>query len=321
MKEPRRILVIGGTRLLGLALVKRLISMKCDVTVISRHAERCPVGIECIMADRNLGISSLKGRKFSLTLDFIAYNEQGPREVFNALDPGVYILISSIWMVRILNHVKADDVISSMDPSCLSHLPAVTSAYLAGKMRAEAVVMAYRENNGTATVLRLPVFWGLAEHTGRLGFYLQRVSDGGSVICVDGGYNIAQIAWTEDLARVIASWLQHAQQRPIWEGIPDQGMKVCEIISHLAHGMGKTARLVNLSLEKLKKELPEYLESEPLWREKAVDITDSNIFKDQQDSSTSPSLWLRDLALNESGAVTTELRQKERLLLGRLGYA
>ena len=87
MKEPRRILVIGGTRLLGLALVKRLIAMMYQVTVISRNAERCPVGAECILADRNVGISYLKGRKFHLTFDFIAFKEQDPRDVFDAFDP------------------------------------------------------------------------------------------------------------------------------------------------------------------------------------------------------------------------------------------
>lgn len=48
-----KVLVIGGTRLLGRSLVKRFLSAGHNVTVLSHRPEKCAAGAECIDAERS----------------------------------------------------------------------------------------------------------------------------------------------------------------------------------------------------------------------------------------------------------------------------
>ena len=305
------ILVIGGTRLLGLAVVKQLLLANNNVTVLSRHPEKCPSGVECIGAERVEGLVQVTGRKFDVTIDSIAYDEQAPTQVFNCFNPGVYILISSTWLVRLAPFMAADQAISSVEESCAKLLPDITYSYLLGKMRAEATVLEMRKKNGTATILRLPIFWGYKEHTGRLDFYRQRVFDGAPIICIDGGNNCAQIVWTEDIACVAALWLYKALERPIWEAIPDDGNKVRKIIELVATAADKQPTLVDVSSEQLLTDLSDYLKKEPLWRETSSNITECNLFTVMGIKPTPIAKWLCDLSQQEMVTDISELRRRE----------
>lgn len=305
------VLVIGGTRLLGLALVKQLLAADHKVTVLTHHPEKCTAGVECIGAEREKGLTNLGGRRFDVTMDFIAYDEKAPTQVFNSIYPGTYILISSTWLLRLDPSIAADQEISIVDDACAKLIPAVTYSYLIGKMRAEATVLEMRKRNGTATILRLPIFWGYKEHTGRFDFYRQRISDGAPIICVDGGNNYAQIVWTEDIARIAACWLGKASERSIWEGIPDNGDKVRDIIKQIAICAGKQPKLVDVSSKQLLVELPDFLTEEPLWRESMINITESNLFHIMNTKPTPQSKWLCDLAKHEISFTISELRKKE----------
>jgi len=310
------ILVIGGTRLLGLTLVKQLLAANNNITVLSRHPEKCPVGVvECIGAEREEGLIQLSGREFDMTVDFIAYDEVAPTQVFNCFNPGVYILISSTWLVRLAPFIAANQPVTLVDDVCTRLLPDITYSYLVGKMRAEASVFEMRKRNSSATILRLPIFWGRREHTDRLNFYCQRISDGAPVICVNGGNNYAQIAWDEDVARVVVSWLYRAAEHSIWEAIPNKGTKVQDIIGLIAVGLGKQPTLVNVSSKQLSTDLPDYLTEEPLWRETSINITESNLFTVMGTTPTMQNKWLCNLARDEMITGISELRKKEIIFL------
>lgn len=305
------ILVIGGTRLLGLSLVKHLLVSNNNVTVLSRHPEKCPSGAECVGAEREEGLSQLAGRKFDITIDFIAYDVQAPTQVVNFLNPGVYILISSTWLTRLSPPMEADQRVSSVDESYAKLVPDITYSYLLGKVGAESTVTELRKKNGCATILRLPIFWGHKEHTGRLDFYRQRIFDGAPVISIDGGNNCAQIVWTEDIARVTASWLYRASERRIWEAIPDNGNQVRKIIEFIAMGVGKQPSLIDVSSEQLLIDLPDYLDKEPLWRETSLNITESNLFSVMKVETTPMGKWLPDLSQQEANIYMSDLRRQE----------
>ena len=178
-------------------------------------------------------------------------------------------------------------------------------------MSAEATVMGLRKKNGVATILRLPIFWGHKEHTGRLDFYRQRIFDGTPIICIDGGNNCAQIVWTEDIACVAARWLNRASERPIWEAIPDNGNQVRKIIEFIAMGVGKQPSLIDVSSEQLLIDLPDYLNKEPLWRETCLNITESNLFSVMKIETTPMVKWLPDLSQQEANIYMSDLRRQE----------
>jgi nucleoside-diphosphate-sugar epimerase len=315
-----KILVIGGTRLLGLALVRALLSERHSVTVVSRRAKKCPEGVECLIGDRQEGLRKLAGSKFDATFDFIAYDSLAPEQVFARLQYGMYVLISSTWMVRISGAMTADKVVTTVDDRYLSVLLPITERYLLGKLAAERVILEERAKGGHATILRLPIFWGAGEHTGRLNFYRQRLADGSPMICVDGGYNIAPIVWTEDIVRVILAWMPRATARPVWESLPTEATSVREIIALIARGMHLQPSLVDIPSRTLEDLLPEYLEGEPLWRERNILPTESNLFLFMKMPPTPLSIWLCDLAGQGMLPPVSILRQRELSLLQSMGY-
>lgn len=310
------ILVIGGTRLLGLALVRRLITNGHNVTVLSRHPERIPKEAVSIGLERLEGLAQLSGRTFDATVDFIAYDQASPKQVFNYFNPGVYILVSSIWIVRLAPFLFADQILHTVDAHCASLLPVVTYSYLIGKMGAEKTVLEMRnKKKSQATILRLPIFLGKDDHTGRLDFYSQRISDGAPIICVDGGINYAQIAHTEDLATVIAMWISRAAERTIWEAIPNGGTAVRDIIKLIGKATENSSHLIDIPSMKLSIDLPEYLINEPLWREIPLEVTKNNIFTAMKVSSTPASKWLPGLVKNVRMSKMSKLRKKEIVYL------
>lgn len=315
-----KILVIGGTRLLGLALVRALVAAGHRVTVVSRRAARCPESVECLLGDRQAGLRQLAGSKFDVTFDFIAYDTLAPQQVLAEVQSGAYVLISSTWMVRINGAMTPDQVVTGVEDRCLSLLPPITRNYLLGKLAAERVTLAERAKGGDATILRLPIFWGAGDHTGRLNFYRQRLADGAPVICVDGGHNIAPIVWTEDVARVILAWMPYAAARPVWEALPEERTPVREVIGLIARGMHLQQSLVDVSAKTLENLLPEYLEHEPLWREREIAPTASNLFRFMKMGPTPASNWLGDLAGQGAVPPVSLLRQRELSLLQSMGY-
>jgi nucleoside-diphosphate-sugar epimerase len=315
-----KILVIGGTRLLGLALVRALLAAGHRATVVSRRAEKCPEGVECLLGDRQAGLRQLAGRKFDLTFDFIAYYSLAPQQVLAEVQAGAYVLISSTWMVRLNRAMTTDQVVTGVEDRCLSLLPPITRNYLMGKLAAERVILAARAKGGDAAILRLPIFWGAGDHTGRLDFYRQRLADGAPVICVDGGNNVAPIVWTEDVARVILAWMPSAAARPVWEALPEERTPVREVIALIARGMHLQQSLVDISAKTLKNRLPEYLEHEPLWREREMAPTASNLFLFMKMRPTPASIWLGDLAGQGAVPPVSLLRQRELSLLQSMGY-
>jgi len=289
------ILIIGGTRFLGKNVVEILCSKGKNVTLVSRRSPSSIDSIEFICDDRIQGINKLNGMQFDIVLDFICYNVEGIRHVFDNIVTSRYVLISSCWVPRLWCGNQANELSQSKIDDLRNHdLPHATQNYLIGKIHAELEVLALRNKGFDAVSLRLPIFLGNEDHTGRLDFYRSRFIDGNPVILVNGGSNLAQIAWVNDMAEAIVSWLELADigSLPIWEALPDEGKTVRSILVKIANTVVSTqANLVDIKLSNLKDNFSEYLKNEPFWRELAFPITNSNILKFIGMQSTDITKW------------------------------
>ena len=312
-----KILVIGGTRLLGLSVVHRLLESQHSVTVLSRRPENCPSGARCIGADRGVGLDNLAGEPFDMVIDFVAYNSEAVVEVLKKIPDANYVLISSTWITRLNPNSSGEKQVTDIDQNSLAYLPVVTRKYLLGKQEAESTVFKARQEGWQATVLRLPIFFGDGDHTGRLDFYKRRFIDHGAIISVDGGRNLANIAWTEDIARTFPSWLPVAIRYPIWDALTDPGLPVRQIVGYIIGNMTSPNIFVDIPSVFLAEHLPLYLENEPLWKETPLTPSENNIFLATGIVPTPYFKWLTFL----SGAPDqspTELREKELRLIERI---
>ncbi|XGB39048.1 MAG: hypothetical protein LVT47_12985 [Cyanobacteria bacterium LVE1205-1] len=221
----------------------------------------------------------LQGIHFDLVLDFICYDNECLDQLVTSIVMDRYVLISSTWVPRLWSGSRADELLCGSIPVA-AHLPRLTRNYLSGKLRAEQGLIKLRQTGCKAVSLRLPIMLGNGDHTGRMDFYRRRLADGGSLIVVDGGLNQAQIAVMEDLAQAIVRWSTEMDIDlfPVWEALPDEGRSVRTIIESMAAAAGATPKLVDVPLDELSRDLPDYLKLEPFWRESALPITVANIY-------------------------------------------
>ena len=300
----RKILFIGGTRLLGKRIVERFIEGRnFEVTVLSRRAVVYATG-ECnrVCADRSEGLRQLAGKEFDMIVDFIAYDDKAVKEVLDQLRFRKYIFVSTCWMTKLNKQFNADQFIAEVAPGALELLHPVTQNYLVNKRAAEN----YTHGNapsGSFHILRLPIFWGKEDHTKRLEFYVSRLLDNTPIIMVNGGNNICQISYVEDLSDKVYRFFgkEPFVGNPIYEALPSRGRKVSEILRLVADSVGSSSELLGVDEKILREKFSEYLGEEPLWREEGIRVTGNNIYQMLGSQGDPEENWLPQLALYELG--------------------
>ncbi len=274
-----RILIVGGTRFHGKQVASLLIAAGHELFILSRRRVSFAGNVSQICEDRRTGLLALRGERFDLVLDFVCHSGEEPAEVARNVRLGTYVLISSTWVPRLWGGRLADELRPELAANNKILMPA-TIKYLEGKIRAELSLVELRRLGLNAVTLRLPIILGEGDHTGRFAFYSDRFTDGGSVILVDGGKNLAQIAVMENLAKAIVSWLGKIDvgRYDIWEALPGKGVSVRDILGQTTEQGGRYEDLIDVPMAEIQSSIPEYLDEEPFWRETPMSISEANIF-------------------------------------------
>ena len=106
-----------------------------EVTVLSRN-KNVTKGAISLIEERESGVKQLNGNHYDLIIDFICYDGKSVNEVFANVSFDSYILISTVWLLK-LEETKVHS------PTDLS---LETKRYLHGKKEAEEVVNKARMN-------------------------------------------------------------------------------------------------------------------------------------------------------------------------------
>lgn len=211
-----RVLLLGGSGLLGAPAARALRDAGHDVTVLSRGRRATADGVRVIAADR-AGVGALaealRGARFDLAVDFLAYEGAHVDEVLSLPSTriGRHVVVSSgqVYLVAAERRPpfrEADGGLALMPEPPAGTRDHAEWRYGVGKREAEARLAHWRGARGAADlVLRLPVVQGGGDPSRRLWAYLERLLDGGPLLLPGGGEHPVRFVWAEDVARVLVS--------------------------------------------------------------------------------------------------------------------
>ena len=210
-----RVLVIGGTRFIGRAIVDRLLREGHAVTLLNRGRTPDPFGtrVRRVVGDRRETAvleRAFRRTDFDVVVDVIAYHERDTEALVQAARGGVghliHISTASVYLIRdgILPPFSEEQFAGRLVPRA----PGTESAWLYAyhKRRCEEVLSrAWADERFPATSLRLPMVVGPHDYTRRAEAYLERLATGGPLLLPDAGLNSWGFLWVEDVAEVVTA--------------------------------------------------------------------------------------------------------------------
>ncbi|MCB9456934.1 MAG: NAD-dependent epimerase/dehydratase family protein [Anaerolineaceae bacterium] len=215
-----KILVIGGTRNIGLTLIPALLEAGHSVTMLNRGRTPDPLPqiVERLQADRTDTIQfqgALAGRSFDVVVDNWLFEGDEAETVVKLLDGrvGHYIFISSgqVYLVRegIERPFREDDYAGRVMPPPKPSFGHEEWLYGMGKRRVEdTLARAWETRHFPYTTLRLPMVSSERDHYNRLYGYILRLQDGGPVLVPETPDFPLRHIYRDDVVRAIMLAIQ-----------------------------------------------------------------------------------------------------------------
>lgn len=210
-----KVLVLGGTRFIGRAIVQRLLREGHKVTLLNRGLSSDPFGtrVRRILGDRRNHetiVSAADKRDYDAVIDITAYHETETATVAETFRGrvGHFIHIStvSVYLIRenIFPPYREDQFAGPIEKMRKSEES--SWFYSFHKRRCEEALEQARQEHGFPyTSYRLPMVVGPHDYTARADAYLGRLLSGGPIILPEGGLNTWGFLWVEDVAEVVVS--------------------------------------------------------------------------------------------------------------------
>jgi len=208
-RKPLSILILGGTRFIGVEMTELALKRGHTVTFFNRgktNADLFP-DIERIKGDRNGDIDGLKGRKFDAVIDNSGYFPRAVKLTAELLAPSIsqYLFVSSISVypdfkaprdeTSAVGKLK-DESIEKVDNDTYGPLKALS------EQAAEAAMP------GRVTVIRPGLIVGPHDSTDRFTYWPARAARGGEMLAPGKPSDGIQIIDGRDLAAFVIDALE-----------------------------------------------------------------------------------------------------------------
>lgn len=200
-------LVIGGTRFVGLRLVKALAREGHRITLLNRGKTQAelPAGIARLQADRRDGESvrrALAGKEFDVVFDMTGYQVRSLEPVLAALAGriGHYLFQSTAGVYAESELLPIGEGFPTVSPVTTL---AGFAAYEVEKVQCEnRLLQAHRERDFPATIFRSPLIYGPENwmHDREFSFFV-RLQRGLPVLVPGNGKTFLVFAHVDDVAR------------------------------------------------------------------------------------------------------------------------
>ncbi len=201
-KRPLRLLILGGTRFIGLHMTELAIARGHTLTFFNRgrtNTDRFP-DIERLRGDRNGDLKSLEGREWDAVIDNSGYVPRQVRDAATLLEPRVarYVFISTISVYE--SFVRANDETSPVGKLADETVETVEGATY-GPLKALCETAAYSVFGERRTsIIRPGLIVGPDDNTDRFTYWPARAARGGQMIAPNSPRDPIQLIDVRDLA-------------------------------------------------------------------------------------------------------------------------
>jgi len=199
--KPLNILILGGTRFIGLHMTSLALERGHKVTFFNRgktHTDRFPE-IERITGDRNGQIDGLKDRKFDVVIDNSGYVPRHVKLSAEMLAPNIrqYVFISSISVYPDFSVPRDENSpVGKLADESVEKVDGETY----GPLKALCEQAAMKALPGRATVIRPGLIVGPDDNTDRFTWWPARAARGGEFIAPGAPGDPFQVIDVRDLA-------------------------------------------------------------------------------------------------------------------------
>jgi len=203
-----RVLVLGGTRFIGLWLVNKLKSQNHDITLLNRGKTKAdlPADIKRLSADRRDAEAvknALAGQSYDVIYDLTGYELRNIEPVVEMFTGKIkhYIFQSTAAVYAEPRTVPMLEDYTRLDREHPGK--SAEAAYGIGKAECENYLFdKFKQNGFPATILRCPVIYGAYNwmHEREFSYYI-RLLQGRTVLLPGNGLGLMQFAYAGDLAR------------------------------------------------------------------------------------------------------------------------
>jgi nucleoside-diphosphate-sugar epimerase len=197
------VLVMGGTRLMGEAVVRRLLGAGHVVTVFNRGTRDVPWAgeVRWIIADRDdpAGIVRLRDHEPDVVVDFSAYRPDQTASLLEVIPPGAGVVYCSSGSVYAPQPTVPWPETTPYGPSPL------WGAYARDKLACELLLRAAADQGRPVVVFRLPYVLGPRNYAPREEFVLNRLLDRAEIAIPGDGLAPQQFITAEQVAESVGS--------------------------------------------------------------------------------------------------------------------
>lgn len=183
-----RVLVIGGTRFLGAAVVAEALARGDEVTTFARGVSgEPPPGVTALHGDREdpSALEQLRGREFDVVVDTSGYTPSvvGASARVLADTAAHYVFVSTINVYPDFpdQPITAASRVWDCPPDASQAPPELTGAGPYGYLKAGCERAAEQHFPGRSTLVRAGLLIGPRDNLGRLTYWLDRIARGGRV--------------------------------------------------------------------------------------------------------------------------------------------
>jgi 2'-hydroxyisoflavone reductase len=210
-RKGKRLLVLGGTRFLGPAIVNIAEAQGYEITLFNRgksNPEMFP-HLEKLRGDRDTGnLEALKGKKWDLVIDTSGYVPKQVKETSELLADSVkqYVFISTLSVYQqASDSVKEDSPVQTLDVDRVEEITKIKQVFenmrVYGPLKALCEQAAETAMPGRVTTLRPGVIVGRNDPTDRFLYWAIRVSQGGEILAPGDPNARIQFTDVRDIAK------------------------------------------------------------------------------------------------------------------------